>query len=67
MSEQVQPGRRFLGRPDAVEPGYVPPASDTSPRLGVRAGGRSRAGRLWLLQALTGAMLVGVLAVHLVA
>jgi len=67
MSEQVQPGRRFLGRPDAVEPGYVPPASDTSPGAGVRAGGRSRAGRLWLVQAVTGALLVGVLAVHLVA
>lgn len=67
MSEQVQPGRRFLGRPDAVEPGYVPPASEAYPRAGDRAGARSRAGRLWLLQALTGAVLVGVLAVHLVA
>jgi succinate dehydrogenase hydrophobic anchor subunit len=67
MSEQVQPGRRFLGRPEAVEPGYVPPASDTASRAGAGARARSRAGRLWLLQALTGAMLVGVLAVHLVA
>jgi len=56
---------RFLGRPEGAYPGYVPPA--TADRPVVRQRPRSRAGRLWLVQAVTGAALLAVLAVHLVA
>jgi succinate dehydrogenase hydrophobic anchor subunit len=55
--------RRFLGRPEGLEPGFVPGAEDE--RLaGVT---RSRAGRLWMVQAATGAVLLGFLGLHIVA
>ena len=65
MTGQTQPNRRFLGRPDAAHPGFVPGEDIAfSPRRHVE---RLRAGRLWLVQALSGAMLVVLLGVHLVA
>ena len=63
-----QPVRRFLGRPDQAYPGFVP--DDTMPadaRTRSQRRGRSAASRLWLIQALTGAMLIVFLGVHLVA
>ncbi len=56
--------RRFLGRPEGVRPGYVPapldrPVSVPRPRV--------RTGRLWLVQAIAGGLLVVFLGVHLVA
>ena len=71
-TQPKQPTRRFLGRPDEAYPGYVP---GTTPHGGSDAGrsdqpaGRrgAGAGRLWLLQAVTGAALLGLLGVHLVA
>jgi succinate dehydrogenase hydrophobic anchor subunit len=65
MSGQPQRMGRYLGRPDAAYPGFVPGAADHRP---VRpTDGRSRAGRLWLLQALSGAALLVFLGIHLVA
>ncbi len=63
MSDSSVP-RRFLGRPEGVAPGYVPapldrPISVPRPRV--------RAGRLWLVQAIAGGLLVAFLGVHLVA
>lgn len=71
VTGQARPGR-FLGRPDTAYPGYVPPApagpaTPATERPAVRPGERSRAGRMWLVQALTGAVLVGALGIHLVA
>jgi succinate dehydrogenase hydrophobic anchor subunit len=63
MSESTGPTPRFLGRPDEAYPGYVP-GPVPGPR---RAGTGSRASRLWLIQALTGAALIVLLCVHLVA
>ena len=63
-----QPARRFLGRPDQAYPGFVP--DDTMPvdaRTRSQRRSRSVASRLWLIQALTGALLIGFLGVHLVA
>lgn len=60
---------RFLGRPDGAHPGYVPdsrPAAGPGPERTLRRE-PSRAGRLWLVQAVTGGLLVLLLAVHLVA
>jgi succinate dehydrogenase hydrophobic anchor subunit len=56
--------RRFLGRPEGVEPGYVPqpvdrPLPEAIPRV--------RAGRLWMIQAIAGGLLLVFLGVHLVA
>ena len=69
MTGDTRPLGRFLGRPDGVEPGHVPkPEASRGPGpAGPRLQGRSRAGRLWLMQALTGALLLLFLAVHLVA
>jgi succinate dehydrogenase hydrophobic anchor subunit len=63
------PNGRFLGRPKAAYPGYVPPAAGarTGGRVPDRARDRSRAGPLWLAQALTGAFLLVFLGIHLVA
>ena len=65
MTGPAQQGRRFLGRPDAAYPGYVPGESTDAPVA--RPAERSRAGRLWLVQAISGAMLIVFLGVHLVA
>ena len=64
MTPQPPATRRFLGRPDEAYPGFVP---DEPARP--RAFGRTRSGasRLWLVQALTGALLLLFLGVHLVA
>lgn len=56
--------RRFPGRPEGLRPGYVPapldhPVSIPAPRV--------RTGRLWLVQAVAGGLLVVFLGVHLVA
>ena len=64
MSNQAQSPRPFLGRPRTAYPGYVPPPIAGAPAASRQ---RSRAGRLWLVQALTGAALVVALGVHLVA
>jgi succinate dehydrogenase hydrophobic anchor subunit len=56
--------RRFLGRPDAAYPGFVP---DEPARPQTLRRTRSGASRLWLVQALTGAFLLIFLGVHLVA
>lgn len=56
--------RRFLGRPEGAEPGYLPapferPATAYRPRV--------RSGLLWMVQAIAGGLLVVFLGVHLVA
>jgi succinate dehydrogenase hydrophobic anchor subunit len=56
--------RHFLGRPDGAYPGFVPD-EPTRPRTAPRT--RSGASRLWLVQAVTGALLLIFLGVHLVA
>ena len=68
MTGRTRPAGRFLGRPDGVEPGYVPGQGHSAELgAGARRQGRSRAGRMWLVQAVTGALLLVFLAVHLVA
>jgi succinate dehydrogenase hydrophobic anchor subunit len=68
-----QPARPFLGRPDEAYPGFVPdetPAAGhpvVDERASMRPRSRSTASRLWLIQALTGAFLLGFLGIHLVA
>lgn len=64
MTGSSLPRRRFLGRPEGAEPGYVPeplerPSAEIQPRV--------RAGRLWMVQAIAGGMLLVFLGVHLVA
>lgn len=64
MTGSSVPRRRFLGRPEEAQPGYVPEpherrALETLPRV--------RAGRLWMVQAIAGGLLVVFLGVHLVA
>jgi succinate dehydrogenase hydrophobic anchor subunit len=56
--------RRFLGRPKGARPGYLPPRAQEEETLPVV---RVRSGRLWLVQALAGALLLAFLGVHLVA
>ena len=65
MTGPAQQGRRFLGRPDAAYPGFVPGESTDGPVA--RPAERSRAGRLWLVQAISGGMLIAFVGVHLVA
>lgn len=69
MTGNARPGGRFLGRPAAAHPGFVPDSRAATERAQepARRRERSRAGRLWLVQALTGALLLVFLAVHLVA
>jgi succinate dehydrogenase hydrophobic anchor subunit len=69
MTGNARPSGRFLGRPDGVDPGYVPSGANGGlhPASGVAPRTRSRAGRLWLGQAITGALLLGFLGVHLAA
>jgi succinate dehydrogenase hydrophobic anchor subunit len=55
--------RDFLGRPRGAEPGYLP-APEGRPATLVT---RERAGRLWLVQAIAGGLLIAFLGVHLVA
>ncbi len=63
MSASPTP-RRFLGRPDSAPPGYVPftPGVSFDTR---RAPDRS--GMLWLIKAVSGALLIVFLGIHLVA
>jgi succinate dehydrogenase hydrophobic anchor subunit len=56
--------RRFLGRPEHARPGYVPERLDQPAAVPVT---RVRSGRLWLIQAIAGGLLVAFLGVHLVA
>lgn len=56
--------RRFLGRPKGAQPGYLPPHTGEEQVAPVA---RVRSGRLWLIQALAGALLIVFLGVHLVA
>lgn len=63
-----QPARRYLGRPDQAYPGFVPDgAIPADARTSSRRRSRSAASRLWLIQALSGAFLIGFLGIHLVA
>jgi succinate dehydrogenase hydrophobic anchor subunit len=63
-----QPERRFLGRPDQAYPGFVPGgASLDDARTRPQPRRRLVASRLWLIQALTGTLLIAFLGVHLVA
>lgn len=58
--------RRYAGRPDATPPGFVPGLEDLLPPTdAVRA--PTRAGRLWLVKAVSGVLLIGFLGMHLVA
>ena len=66
MSGLTRPTGRFLGRPDEAYPGYVPGPADEAGAGALRRT-RNRAGRLWLIQAITGVLLVVFLGVHLVA
>jgi succinate dehydrogenase hydrophobic anchor subunit len=63
--------RRFLGRPEEAYPGFVPGTSSPRAHAGtdrdVLSRRRSGASRLWLVQALTGALLLVFLGIHLVA
>lgn len=63
MSSSPVP-RRFLGRPEDVRPGYVPAPHERPLSLPAQ---RTRSGRLWLVQAIAGGLLVVFLGVHLVA
>jgi succinate dehydrogenase hydrophobic anchor subunit len=65
MKQSTQPGQRFLGRPDDAYPGFVPGDSILSSTT--RPKERSRAGRIWLVQAMSGALLLLFLSVHLIA
>ena len=70
MTGESRPRGRFLGRPERAEPGYVPPPSGPAARsahTGTQRREASRAGLLWLVQALSGALLLAFLGVHLVA
>jgi succinate dehydrogenase hydrophobic anchor subunit len=64
-----RPMGRFLGRPAGADPGFVPPDEqrDLHGLDGTGQRKTSRAGRLWLGQAVTGGLLLVFLAVHLVA
>jgi succinate dehydrogenase hydrophobic anchor subunit len=63
-----QPARRFLGRPDQAYPGFVPDeGAPADARTRSRPRSQSAASRLWLIQALTGALLIGFLGFHIVA
>ena len=56
--------RRFSGRPEASPPGVVPgpaPAAPAPARAGLTSG------LVWLLQAVTGVLLVVLVGIHLVA
>ena len=66
MSDQVRTARRFLGRPEDAYPGFVPPEV-AEPGVAPRPGEKSRAGRWWLVQAVSGAALVVFLGVHMMA
>jgi len=69
MTGDARPGGRFLGRPAGADPGFVPPDArrDGHRPSGTREGKSSRAGRMWLGQAVTGGLLLAFLGVHLVA
>lgn len=68
MSGLTRPTRRFLGRPDDAYPGFVPPSvADEAPGTRPLPGVANRAGRLWMVQAATGGLLLVFLGVHLVA
>jgi succinate dehydrogenase hydrophobic anchor subunit len=68
MSRLTRPARRFLGRPDDAYPGFVPPsASDEAAGTRPLPGAANRAGRLWMVQAITGGLLLVFLGVHLIA
>ncbi len=56
--------RRFLGRPEGTRPGYVPESLDRPTAVPAT---RARSGRLWLVQAIAGGLLVVFLGVHLIA
>jgi succinate dehydrogenase hydrophobic anchor subunit len=74
MSGQTRPAGRFLGRPEGAYPGFVPdrpvePEDRRPVDADVTGSGAksSRASRMWLMQALTGGLLVVFLGIHLVA
>jgi succinate dehydrogenase hydrophobic anchor subunit len=69
VTGDARPDGRFLGRPAGTPPGFVPPGlpgAGEAPKERRTPSG-SPAGRLWLGQAITGALLLGFLGVHLVA
>ncbi len=61
MAEQQ---RRFAGRPDTAPPGVVPGAL---PERAAPARARVTSGLVWLVQALTGVLLVAFVGLHLFA
>jgi succinate dehydrogenase hydrophobic anchor subunit len=65
MSGPTQPEGRYLGRPAAAYPGFIP-GDAIEGRTG-RPTERSRSGSLWLVQAVSGALLIVFLGAHLVA
>ena len=67
MSGLTRPTGRFLGRPDEAYPGFVPESADEATGVRPLPGTRNRAGRLWMVQAVTGALLIVFLGLHLVA
>lgn len=64
MSAIERPRRQYLGRPDSIPPGHVPAEPPVSFEA-ARAADRS--GLLWLVKAITGALLIFFLGLHLVA
>jgi len=67
MSGPTRPARRFLGRPDDAYPGFVPRAGDGPEGARALPGAANWAGRLWMVQAISGALLIVFLGLHLVA
>ena len=67
MSGLTRPTGRYLGRPDEAYPGYVPGAPEDGAGLRTRPAAAGQAGRLWMVQAITGALLIVFLGLHLVA
>jgi succinate dehydrogenase hydrophobic anchor subunit len=65
MSGTPATARRFPGRPADVPPGFVPGEDAAAPAEARRA--PTRAGRMWMVKALSGVLLIGFLGLHLVA
>ena len=64
MSAIERPRRHYLGRPNSIAPGHVP----DEPRVSFEtARAADRSGLLWLVKAVTGALLIFFLGLHLIA
>ena len=64
MSTEPALPRHFPGRPSEPAPGFVP---GTIARRTESSKGRVRTGRWWMVQAVSGSLLVGFLGLHLFA